>query len=297
MCQLSTNRLLDLHSFLSPLYPHCSVHIAYSTDPPSFVLSSTMAQLPDPSESLASFTRSNAVQLEIRRQYRLTKFSQHKERIYFDWQRDPTWLSWTPRQTVYFHLAQSMCNKLTCVYWSYSSHQGISDNHNPPGPCAAAWTEWHRHCDIDRLEYGFYFGKCFEMQKGAVTSIPELLDTHKKMCSLAEEAERITHPSSVPAFAPLQNVLLVRTGDEADLSASIDFSVLAKHALPRERPDIPFMSESAVIRVPLPVAVEYMCDLQRREEDARPEFYTHLKSNTDRSQNPYLTPIDAKPLF
>jgi hypothetical protein len=189
------------------------------------------------------------------------------------------------------------------------------------------------------------------MQKGAVTSTPELLDTHKKMCSLAEEAllraegrsgperlraedlialehykilplcraiivvvdqsvpqhemdritsttgERITHPSSVPAFAPLQNVLLVRTGDEADLSASIDFSVLAKHALPRERPDIPFMSESAVIRVPLPVAVEYMCDLQRREEDTIPEFYTHLKSNTDRSQNPYLTPIDAKPLF
>jgi hypothetical protein len=41
-----------------------------------------------------------------------------------------------------------------------------------------------------------------------------------------------------------------------------------------------------------------MCDLQRREEDARPEFYTHLNINTDRSQNPYLTPIDAKlPLF
>jgi hypothetical protein len=126
------------------------------------------------------------------------------------------------------------------------------------------------------------------MQKGAVTGILELLNTHRKMCSLAEEAmlraeersgperlraedlialehyrilplcraimvviaqsvpqrevdritsttgERITYPSSVPAFAPLQNVLLVRTGDEADLSESIDFSMLAKYALPRE---------------------------------------------------------------
>jgi hypothetical protein len=190
------------------------------------------------------------------------------------------------------------------------------------------------------------------MQKKAVTSIPELLDTHRKICGPTEEAmlhakersgperlraeglislehykilllcraimvvidqsvprheidritsatgEHITHPSSVPAFTPLQNVLLVRTGDEADLSASIDFSELAKYALPRERPDISFMSEPAVIRVSLPVAVEYMCGLQRREEDARPEFYTHLNSNTDRSQNPYLTPIDVKlPLF
>jgi hypothetical protein len=52
-----------------------------------------MAPLPDPSETLASFAKSNAVQLELRRQYRLTKFSVHKEKIYFDWQWDPIWLS------------------------------------------------------------------------------------------------------------------------------------------------------------------------------------------------------------
>jgi hypothetical protein len=132
-----------------------------------------MAPLPDPSETLASFAKSNAVQLELRRQYRLTKFSVHKEKIYFDWQWDPIWLSWIPTQTVYYHFARSMCNKLTCVYWSYSSHNGDSNHPSPPGPCAAAWTEWHRHCDIDRLEYGFYFGKCFKMLQDAERSSDE----------------------------------------------------------------------------------------------------------------------------
>jgi hypothetical protein len=139
--------------------------------------------------------------------------------------------------------------------------------------------------------------KILPLCRAIMVVIDQRVPQHEVDRITSTTGERITHPSSVPAFAPLQNVMLVRTGDGADLSAFIDFLELAKCALPRERPDIPFMSESAVIRIPLPVAVEYLCELQQREEDARPEFYTHLNSNTDRSQNPYLTLIDNKSLF
>jgi hypothetical protein len=70
--------------------------------------------------------------------------------------------------------------------------------------------------------------------------------------------------------------------------------MLEEYALPRERPDIPSTFEYTAIRIPLPVAVEYLYDLQQREEEVRPGLYTHFTSNTDCSQNPYLTPVDSK---
>jgi hypothetical protein len=184
----------------------------------------------------------------------------------------------TSRHILPWSVAQSMCNKLTCLYWCcgaqevYGSGESVCSN----GPCAVVWKEWHRHDNLSRLDLGFYFAKCFKLRKSAVTSIPELLSLHRTMCTLhrgkvklqkevpdpqtceistevenakmlplcraiiivldqrvpEHEVERIkdatgnliAHPKSPEAFAPLQNVLLVRTRDEADLSASINFS-------------------------------------------------------------------------
>jgi hypothetical protein len=81
----------------------------------------------------------------------------------------------------------------------------------------------------------------------------------------------------------------VRTGGEADLSAPIDFSRLEKHALP---PDIP--SITSAIRILLCIAVSYLYSLQKQEETARPELYTHLTRHIDRRKNPNIWPLDAQ---
>jgi hypothetical protein len=165
-----------------------------------------MASSSELPESLASFAHSSAVQHELRRQYRALKLSSQKEETRQEWQREPTGLLkdyWEPHERARvvadqlppshmlpYSIAQSMRNKLTCLYWSwdaqyvYSSGERIFDN----GPCAVAWTEWHRHDDLSRLDMGFYFAKCFRMRKCAVTSITGLLSLHREVCNYAEEA-------------------------------------------------------------------------------------------------------------
>jgi hypothetical protein len=192
----------------------------------------------------------------------------------------------------------------------------------PRGPCAAVWHEWLRCHKPDLPDLQVYFAMSLKLGSDAPTRIPELLELHKKLCDIADETfsrsgwtgstilpicravmivldqevpknhrdeisqrtgERITRPVCLEAFAPLQNLLLVRTGKEEALSAPIDFTSLAEHALPLARDDIPFgpsvdglPAEAMALRVPLPVAVTFLHNLQRHEETTRPDLYAHL---------------------
>jgi hypothetical protein len=192
----------------------------------------------------------------------------------------------------------------------------------PRGPCAAVWHEWLRCHEPDLPDLRVYFAMSFKLETDAPTRVPELLELHKKLCDIADETfarsgwtgstilpicravmivldqevpkhhrdeisrrtgERITRPVCLEAFSPLQNLLLARTGNEEALSAPLDFTSLAEHALPLARDDIPFgpsvdglPAEATALRVPLPVAVAFLHKLQRHEETIRPELYTHL---------------------
>lgn len=66
-----------------------------------------------------------------------------------------------------------------------------------------------------------------------------------------------------------QTVLLVRTKDESHLSAPISFESIKADCLPHNRIDVAGSNIDSV-RVSLAVAVEFIAELQRREEAAFP---------------------------
>lgn len=70
--------------------------------------------------------------------------------------------------------------------------------------------------------------------------------------------------------AQLQTVLIARTGAEEGLSAPISFESLRSHSLPLQRIDAN-MQDVDVIRVSLAVAVQFIADLELREELAFPK--------------------------
>lgn len=67
-----------------------------------------------------------------------------------------------------------------------------------------------------------------------------------------------------------QNVLLVLTGDDSNISAPINFESIRAQSLPLARNDIPVNPEIDAVRVSLATAVRFIADLQRREEMAFP---------------------------
>ena len=78
-----------------------------------------------------------------------------------------------------------------------------------------------------------------------------------------------------------QTVLMILTGDETGLSAPINFESIRSQSLPLSRADI--ADHVDVIRVSLRIAVRFIADLQRKEEDAFPDL---RPSTTDRSVGP-----------
>ena len=73
------------------------------------------------------------------------------------------------------------------------------------------------------------------------------------------------------AYSQKQNVLLVRTGYEAGLSAPISFKDILAHSIPLARFDV--MNSNNAIRVSLATAVEFIACLVDREEAALPDYY------------------------
>ncbi|KAF2443928.1 hypothetical protein P171DRAFT_432024 [Karstenula rhodostoma CBS 690.94] len=85
-------------------------------------------------------------------------------------------------------------------------------------------------------------------------------------------------------YSQAQTVVLVRTGDEEDLSKPIDFSALAHKALPLARSDA---TTHDALRVSIYDAVNFIAELQKNEEVKNPEFYYNPRIDT--RKNPYLT--------
>lgn len=85
-------------------------------------------------------------------------------------------------------------------------------------------------------------------------------------------------------------MLLIKTGDEAELSAPIDFTSLTSHSLPLGRPDLALQDESSptAVRVPVSVAVPFLYGLQVKEEASFPRRYTHITINENKRLNPSL---------
>ena len=67
-------------------------------------------------------------------------------------------------------------------------------------------------------------------------------------------------------IAYLQSVIIARTGVEEQLSAPVSFESLYSKALPLERVDFDGKANIDVIRVPLPHAVRFVVDLEKRED-------------------------------
>jgi hypothetical protein len=77
----------------------------------------------------------------------------------------------------------------------------------------------------------------------------------------------------IDLWSPIQNLLLVRTGDESNLGTPISFSDMEKHSLPLSHNDLEAKAEGIeVIRVTLPVAVRFIAELEERENAAFPEL-------------------------
>lgn len=67
-----------------------------------------------------------------------------------------------------------------------------------------------------------------------------------------------------------RSLLLVRTGDESHLSAPISFEKIRAESLPLDRSEITLNDGIDAIRVSLATAVQFIADLQKREEAAFP---------------------------
>ncbi|KAI4287463.1 MAG: hypothetical protein L6R35_003278 [Caloplaca aegaea] len=73
-------------------------------------------------------------------------------------------------------------------------------------------------------------------------------------------------------IAQLQSVLMVRTGQEEQLSAPISFASIRDRSLPLDRPDT-IGQEDDIIRVNIATAVQFITALERREVSAKPDTY------------------------
>ncbi|KAI4202022.1 MAG: hypothetical protein LQ346_002044 [Caloplaca aetnensis] len=85
-------------------------------------------------------------------------------------------------------------------------------------------------------------------------------------------------------FAQLQTILLVRTGDDEQLSASISFDSLKDQSLPLDRSDATGQEDN-IIRVTLATAVKFITNLEEREASAQPD--THYRKLIDPSLCPW----------
>lgn len=115
----------------------------------------------------------------------------------------------------------------------------------------------------------------------------------------AIRGQSILRPTSLKVFGDVQNILMIRTMKEQALSAPIDFTPIAEHAWGYIINDVHHKSDidaaSQAIRVPLNVAIDFLCGIQVREQQALPGLHEHLTNKMDNSRNPHLTRRNARP--
>ena len=71
---------------------------------------------------------------------------------------------------------------------------------------------------------------------------------------------------SLDAQMQRQTAVLILTGNDSELSSPINFEALKHCALPLARDDFIFDHEAPMIRVPLKAAVEFIAEMQKRED-------------------------------
>lgn len=94
-----------------------------------------------------------------------------------------------------------------------------------------------------------------------------MVDRIELSCYLSESSrpDGRFRPRDVAHF---QSLIIARTGAEEHLSAPISFESLQNKALPLDRSDLDGEPYVDVIRVPLPDAVRFVVDLEKREDAA-----------------------------
>ena len=85
---------------------------------------------------------------------------------------------------------------------------------------------------------------------------------------LAPPERRIDGTISLDAEAQRRSVVLILTGHDEGLSEPISFNGIRSESLPLGRDDTSAIDSAKIIRVPLNVAVQFVAELQRREEEA-----------------------------
>ena len=200
------------------------------------------------------------------------------------------------------------CNKPTVLYWAYSAQV---DYHCPRFIWACIYKEWFRcYNQAPKLDFEYFFAKPVCITSTGPRTIPELLETqesfYNQTSSLLDRLRRgenekaymdawpdqykllplcraivVVLDELVPTLherfiyldleVQRQNVVMVRTGNETGLSSPISFAGIREHALPLARPDLETQNDIDAIRVPLATAVQFIVNLQRREEAACPD--------------------------
>ena len=79
---------------------------------------------------------------------------------------------------------------------------------------------------------------------------------------------RIDGTVSLDAEAQRQSVVLILTGYDEGLSEPISFNGIRSESLPLARDDTSAINSAKIIRVPMNIAVQFIAELQRREEEA-----------------------------
>ena len=201
------------------------------------------------------------------------------------------------------------CNKPTVLYWAHSAQMDNDCPRFIWGCIYNEWFRCYNQSP--RLDFQHFFANPVCITSTGPTTILELLETHTLCYNRtfllldrlrrggAEKAYMNAWPDQfklLPICRAIivvldelvesdvnerfvyldlevqrQNVLMVRTGSEIGLSEPISFDSIRELALPLARPDVETCKDIEAIRVPLATAVQFIVDLERREEVAFPE--------------------------
>ena len=201
------------------------------------------------------------------------------------------------------------CNKPTVLYWAHSAQIDYHCPRFIWACIYKEWFRYYNQAP--RLDFEYFFANPVCITSTGPRTISELLETHESFYNRTfslldrlrrgdnEEAYMDAWPDQFKLLPvcraiivvldelvpdsdhePLiyldlevqrQNVVMVRTGNETSLSEPISFERIRELALPLSRPDLGKNNNIDAIRVPLATAVQFIINLQRREEAAFPD--------------------------
>ena len=201
------------------------------------------------------------------------------------------------------------CNKPTVLYWAYSAQIDYHCPRFIWACIFKEWFRCYNQAP--RLDFEYFFANPVCITSTGPRTIVELLKTHEMFYNRTfslldrlrrgdnEEAYMDAWPDQfklLPVCRAIivvldelvphrdhehliyldlevrrQNVVMVRTGNETGLSEPISFEDIREQALPLARPDLATYNDIDAIRVPLATAVQFIVNLERREEAAFPE--------------------------